>query len=89
MPRLAFVDSAKGPEGITDHQDKWKQESIWVSGEDKQLKQLAIANSVNRPFVGLSWVMRREKRLLVVNYRTVIASALGWILKKQADKSST
>ena len=26
-------------------------ELIWVSGDDKRLKQLAITNSVNRPFV--------------------------------------
>ena len=59
---IAFVGSAKGPEGITNYQDKLKQESIRVSDDDKRLKQLAIANSMKRPFVRLSWVMRHGKR---------------------------
>lgn len=37
LPSLASVGSVKGPEGISDHRDKWKQESIWVSVDDKQL----------------------------------------------------
>ena len=50
--------SAKGQGGIIDQQD---EESIRVSDDDKRLKRLTIANSVNRPFVGLGLMMRHGK----------------------------
>ena len=53
---LAFVDSATAPQSSA-------QLSIRVSGDDRQLKRIAIANSVKRTFVKLSWVVIREKRV--------------------------
>ena len=46
LPHKPFVGSAKGSEGITDRQDKWKQNT----GERQpasSLNRLAIANTVN------------------------------------------
>ena len=47
LPHKPFVGSAKGSEGITDRQDKWKQENMGERQPASWLNRLAITNTVN------------------------------------------